>query len=308
MQASTTPPRDVRRDGGRQFGIAAIVIAAVAVVLAATAALREPAPPAAGAGGTPGDPALARQFADLQAEVHRLTARLEQLEPGGARTEVFDRERAAAVLDELLAARGLAAARKPAPGAGASAGTGAAVDVRTLVGELARLGPGARSDELWAKLRAAGAIDEAVRWFEQQAAANPNNPDAQTALGAAYVQQLLQSSDEAQRIEIGKQIEAQFDRALELQPDHWEARFRKAVGLSYAPVLAGRRDDAIAQFEQLVTQQANLPPTPEQAQTYLFLGRLYEQQGDRAHAATIWRQGLQRHPQDPELQRQSAGR
>src|SRR5439155_25292705 len=103
-------------------------------------------------------------------------------------------------------------------------------------------------------------------------------------------------------------IDAQYDKALELQPDHWEARFRKAVGLSYGPALSGRRSEAIAQFEHLVQQQATMPAQPGQAETYLYLGRLYEEQGNRDRAAAIWRQGLARHPLDLELQRLLGGR
>ena len=79
-----------------------------------------------------------------------------------------------------------------------------------------------------------------------------------------------------------------------------EARFRKAVGLTYGPTLSSRQGEAIAHFEKLVAQQVNLPSDPRFAQTYLYLGRLHAQRGDAARARQIWQEGLARHPKDAE--------
>ncbi|MFT6081647.1 MAG: tetratricopeptide (TPR) repeat protein [Planctomycetota bacterium] len=162
---------------------------------------------------------------------------------------------------------------------------------------------GAARDELWQELRKIGGVDAAVAWFERAAAANPGSADTQTDLGNAYIQQMLQATDESTRIEIGKRIDAQFDQALSLQPDHWEARFRKAVGMTYGPALSGQRSEAIQHFERLVAQQATVAPTAGFSQTYLYLGRLYAQSGNADRARRMWQQGLSQHPRDEELQR-----
>jgi tetratricopeptide (TPR) repeat protein len=147
----------------------------------------------------------------------------------------------------------------------------------------------AERDRVWQQLRELGGVEEAVRWCEQMAKAQPANADAQTDLGVAFVNLMLQATTEEQRIELGKRIEAQFDKALALQPDHWEARFRRAVGLSYGDQMSGRRTEAITEFERLVTQQAALTPRPGHAETYVYLGRLYAQRGEHDKAREIWR-------------------
>jgi tetratricopeptide (TPR) repeat protein len=251
----------------------------------------------------PPDPApSAAASRDVLARVERLEAALanapQRADGATWRTEVIDWDRIERFVEERLAQR---QANPAPPGALLDAG---GADARTKAAwfrELAVTGRGPRADDLWAQVRAAGAIDEAVAWFEQQASAQPGSADAQTTLGVAYIEQLLAGKDESTRIEIGKKIDAQFARALELAPDHWEARFRRAVGQSYGTALSGTRAQAVANFERLVAQQANQPAAPGYEQTYVHLGRLYAEQGHAEQAAQAWRLGLARHPGDPTL-------
>ncbi|MEO6596789.1 MAG: tetratricopeptide repeat protein [Planctomycetota bacterium] len=237
----------------------------------------------------------------LLEQVAALAQGLSQLENATGRREVIDQPMIAQMVERALAAR-LAERTEQAVVSKTTTDSNAAALARVLAQDLAQTPFGPQRDELWQKLLKIGGVDEAVAWFEQMAAANPASPDAQTELGTAYIQKLLQATDEQQRIELGKKIDAQFDRALELQPDHWEARFRKAVGMTYGPALSGRQTEAISQFEQLVHQQADRLPAAGYSQTYLYLGRLYAQRGDAERARETWQQGLARHPQDAELQ------
>jgi tetratricopeptide (TPR) repeat protein len=280
---------------------AALAVACLALVVAMVAAVTSWS--GQGEGVAPD-----RVAPDSAAATNALRARLERLEAALAnappradgvnwRSEAIDWERIERLVDDRLARWHADPARSGAP-----AETSA--DARTKASwfaELATAWRGPRADELWAQLRAAGAIDEAVAWFEQQAGAQPESADAQTSLGIAYVEQLLASKDEAERITIGTKVDAQFARALELAPDHWEARFRRAVGQSYGTLLSGTRSQAVANFEQLVRQQSNQPPAPGFEQTYVYLGRLYAEQGQPEQAAQAWRLGLARHPGDATL-------
>lgn len=297
------PRRSVPRDRDSRPAALALVVASLALLASAGAlwpALRPRAQPAAA--GVDG--ATVARLAALEGEVERLRT-LQGTGPATAapRARELDRDWLAALVEEVLdrRARGGQSTARAAP-AGAAAG-GDPAGAAAVIDQLLRAGAGPRSEQLWEELRALDAIDAAVARFEELAAGNPGSPDAQTLLGTAYIQQMLAANDEQQRIELGRKIEAQFDKALELQPDHWEARFRKAVGLSYGDALSGRRGAAIAQFERLVRQQENLSPQPHHAQTFLYLGRLYAEQGDRERAEEIWRRGLASHPQQQDLMR-----
>jgi len=275
-------------------------LAGAALGVSLVALLRESALPA------PHDAPAVTAAADgddtsLRREVTALKQRLALLESAAPRQEVFDQTR----IEELIAKALVGSSRGAALPATASVPAGspaAAAATARLVQELAQAPPGAQRDALWQRLRELGGVDAAVAHFERVAASLPQSADAQTDLGTALIQKMLQTQDEAQRVEIGKKIEGQFDQALALQPDHWEARFRKAVGLTYGPALSGRQDEAITHFETLMTQQAQRPASAQFAQTYLYLGRLYAQRGDVQKAQEVWQQGLARHPQDAELQ------
>lgn len=281
-------------------GLAAVALAVAFVALWHDGAV--PAPPAA----------IEQVVADgdtaaLRRELLAVKQRLALLESAAPRQEVFDQTRIEEMIAKALVA-GTGSSAVPTAARSVPAGSPAAgAATARLLQELAQTPSGPQRDAIWQQLKELGGVDAAVTYFERVAAAQPQSADAQTDLGTAYIQKMLQATDEAQRIELGQKVDAQFDRALALQPDHWEARFRKAVGLTYGPALSGRQDAAIAHFETLVSQQANQPATAQFAQTYVYLGRLYAQRGDMAKAQRIWQQGLALHPTDAEL-RQVASR
>ena len=154
---------------------------------------------------------------------------------------------------------------------------------------------------LWEKVRNAGRIDEVVASYEAAAAADPNSPEAQVQLGNAYLQKLFQIGDGPVKGMVAMQADAAFNRALEIDPTNWEARFTKAVSLSHWPPVFGKQAEAISHFEKLVEQQRNLPPSAEHVHTYLLLGNLYQQNGKGEQAQAVWKEGLEVFPGNPAL-------
>jgi tetratricopeptide (TPR) repeat protein len=75
------------------------------------------------------------------------------------------------------------------------------------------------------------------------------------------------------------------------------------VSLSFWPPIMGKQPEAIQQFEMALAQQEARPSRPEYAQTYLFLGNLYRQQGNAARAKEIWKKGSELFPENDELTR-----
>ncbi len=281
----------------------ALLAASIALAFSSSGAFAGGAAPVVSSTGDEAN--VARELAALRQRLDAIDQR--SLQPATATTterhEVIDAVRIEELIEKVLANRGQVNAAVTVAGPTKVSDPRVASAAVALAQQLAQAESGAASDALWQKLREMGGLDDAVSWFEQMAAAQPGSADAQTDLGAAYVQKLLQATGEQQRIELGKRIDAQFDKALELEPDHWEARFRKAVGLSYGDAVSGRQTEAIAQFERLVAQQTRTTAQPGQSQTYLYLGRLYAQRGDEKKAREVWQQGLARHPNDGELQR-----
>ena len=92
-----------------------------------------------------------------------------------------------------------------------------------------------------------------------------------------------------------------YDKAIELDPGHWQARFGKAFGISMAPEFLGVRPVAIKQFEELLAIQEQGAPEPHHAQTYFRLGTLYKDAGNTAKAREIWDRGLRLFPDNSVL-------
>lgn len=157
--------------------------------------------------------------------------------------------------------------------------------------------------ELYQKLREAGRIEEYVQAIEALAAASPDDPELQVALGNAYLQQLFGVGAKPEAGPLAMRADQAFDRALELDPTSWEARFTKAVSLSHWPAFLGRGPEAIEHLELLIEQQSTEPQShPVYALPFLFLGNLHLSAGDRDEAVATWKEGLALFPSHAELQ------
>lgn len=278
------------------------------------------------------DPAQARdapavapdELAALRASLARVEARQGDLDAGldglrselaagpgrGPRVAVGELEAAVA---RVLASRGLGDAP---PGDGAqgdrSSGDGEGTDVASapvqdLVAQLlAGEGFDLASAALWQEVREAGRMDEVLAAFEARAEADPTNPAVQVELGEAYINKIAEVGNGPMAGVFAGKADAAFDLALELDPNHWDARFNKAVALSFWPPVFGKQSAAIAHFEVLVGQQAALPPEPQHAQTHLLLGNMYMQIGETDKALAAWKAGLAIFPGDEDLASQIA--
>jgi tetratricopeptide (TPR) repeat protein len=92
-----------------------------------------------------------------------------------------------------------------------------------------------------------------------------------------------------------------YERAIEFEPEHWQARYGLAFGNSMAPEFAGLRPRAIREFEELMKLQETRAPAEEHTRVYLRLGTLYKDAGNPEKARAIWQRGLKRHPESEQL-------
>lgn len=163
---------------------------------------------------------------------------------------------------------------------------------------------GIEEEELWEEIRKTGRMDEVLAEYERLAKLQPDNPDVQTALGTAYIQKIFDIGSGPLAGKFGTLADEAYDRALEADPEHWEARFSKAVSLSNWPEFLGKTGEAIHQFEILVEQQERQTAKPYFAQTYFILGNMHQRTGDTEKALEVWRRGLELFPDEEEFREQ----
>jgi len=158
----------------------------------------------------------------------------------------------------------------------------------------------------WTQLREAGQLDEAVEALKQGAAENPTSAAHRAALGQAQLQKAGEVSREGGAISemgiLGMEADRNFDAALRLDPDNWEAQFFKATAMSYWPLELNKGEEVIQRLSSLIDQQDTLLPQPEFAQTYVVLGDQYQKMGRPGYAVATWQIGSQRFPGNPALQ------
>lgn len=253
------------------------------------------------------DPTLVRVLDDLRGELSTLTENQARIDTRLAR------------LDASFAAAGMSSARVPvldidAAVARALSVAGAEVPPpstwRTPDQLLAALEDsnlsGLEVQELWQRLRDEGRMDEVLAAFEARADRDPSDPEAQVALGTAYLQKIQEIGNGPLAGVLATQADRAFERALQLDPTHWEARYSKAVALTFWPPVFGKQNEAIATFESLVAQQASMVPEPHHSGPHLLLGNMYQQIGETQKAIAAWQAGLALFPGDADLAAQLA--
>lgn len=158
------------------------------------------------------------------------------------------------------------------------------------------------SEGLWKQLTEAGLMYEAIELLEAEVERDPSNIKALVELADAYLQPIMQG--EAAGMDAGKwsmKADQTYDAALSMDDHNWEARFSKAVSLSFWPPVFGKQPEAIRQFETLVSQQAEGPSQSHHVETYVLLGNLYQQSGQTDKATELWSKALVEFPNDERL-------
>jgi hypothetical protein len=156
---------------------------------------------------------------------------------------------------------------------------------------------------LWKKLSEAGLLDLALTELQQQVAAEPHSAGAVTALGEGYYKKAGATDEVRERSMLAMKADQTLEAALNLDPQNWEARFTKAVGMSYWPAELNKSGEVIEQFRTLIQQQESEVQQPQFARTYLRLGEQYEKAGHANDAAQIWQRGASLFPTDPDLRK-----
>lgn len=153
----------------------------------------------------------------------------------------------------------------------------------------------------WKQLRETGKLDKAISEFEQRVANDPRNAEHSAGLGQAYLQKAGSIQDIPEQGILAMKADKSFAEALNLDPSNWEARFTKAVAMSYWPEQLNKGQEVIDNFTQLITQQEGQQSQPQFAQTYLWLGDQYQKIGRNDDAQAAWQRGAALFPDDSTL-------
>jgi tetratricopeptide (TPR) repeat protein len=161
-------------------------------------------------------------------------------------------------------------------------------------------------EKLWKRIREAGLTDAIIKELEKRVAANPKDADLQTELGNAYLKKIEEVPQGPESGAWATKADQAYDKALELNPEHWESRFMKATALSFWPPVFGKQGEAVKHYETLVAQQERQTAQDAFAETYYFLGNMYQQMGQIDQALSTWQRGLKLFPDSKNLQEQIA--
>jgi len=286
------------------------VVVSVLLASAAAAGITIAMQPASTSGDQLVVEGLQADITELRKTNEALQAKLDQLASTPAKAAVpasIQRSEMPTLSPEQIAAAVEAYLDKRGAGPNGSAGAGAdgdelAFDVKGDLDTL--LGTNYfENTEAWKRAFEAGKMDEVIEAMQALAEANPNDPKAQMDLANAYMAYLQMDNS---KWNMSMLADKQFDKVLEIDNQHWEARFTKAVSYTFWPKFLGKNKEAINHFETLIAQQESLPVENHHAQTYLYLGNMLADE-DPERARQIWQQGATRHPNNTELRGKLGG-
>ena len=194
------------------------------------------------------------------------------------------------------------AARAPEPGSVEGIAFTAALD--TLVSPHSTY---AEKQAAWKQLQDSGRLADAAAELAQRMADDPKNALYPVALGQAYLKLCATTKDVRAQAIWAMTADADFETALNLDPSNWEARYTKAVAMTYWPASLNKGDEVIQQFNTLIEQQEQQAPQPQFAQTYEWLGKQYQKAGQADAAMQVWQRGAALYPDNQSLQRPAGG-
>jgi len=153
----------------------------------------------------------------------------------------------------------------------------------------------------WQHLKATGKLDEAISELEQRKANDPGRAEYAAALGQAYLKKCALMEDVREQAMLAMKADQTLEAALSLDPSNWEARYAKAVGMSYWPAQLNKQQEVIEQFQTLIQQQEGQPQQPQFARSYAWLGDQYQKAGYADYAVQVWQRGATLFPNNEEL-------
>jgi vitamin B12 transporter len=138
--------------------------------------------------------------------------------------------------------------------------------------------------------------------YRKRLAANPGDVDALVGAARAMSQCLVPSANFLRQGELTGDAMEMLDQALEIQPDHWLARYVLASIAYRSPAFLGRGKRAATELDELLRMQADRTDNPMFARVFVLRGMQLSRQGQADSARALWLRGAALFPNDLELQ------
>lgn len=167
-------------------------------------------------------------------------------------------------------------------------------EVRALQSCLELAQVGRRADAL-----AAGKTAEAM--YRRKLNTNPRDVEALVGTARALSQCQLPGATFATQGELSSGAMDLLQQALELNPEHWTARFVLASIAYSSPAFLGRASLAERELDLLLTQQGGRTDEPRFARVFAYRGVLFQRKGDLERAREVWARGAALFPEDESL-------
>lgn len=231
------------------------------------------------------------------ASLEQLAERIEELE---ATVAALAGSRDAAAVPPQSSSSGVARPTVPEP-ANADAPIVEAVDeeAQQLLDDLVSQLPLDERQSVLRSLGKKGLLKKATEELRELVDRYPNDPDAHYLLGNSLASSLRAGGVSAKEAaDLARDARKSLSDALEQDPEHWEARFTRAMLNAFAPGASGRQIEAISDLKRLAENQDHSRPERRDASTWYFLGNLYLQQQQREKARSAWSTGARLFPED----------
>ena len=137
--------------------------------------------------------------------------------------------------------------------------------------------------------------------FRSRLALRPNEVRTLVGLARTLGACRIPSADLALAGELSAESIELLQRALEVEPNHWLARYMLALNYYRAPAFLGRSKDAARELDRLIAQQGERNDVREYARPYEYRGTLWLRSGWRDSAVVVWQRGHQLFPGDTAL-------
>lgn len=252
---------------------------------------------------SPDGSALVKQL-DVERDLRALRDEIAELRRGlvameaGAGLQAQPEPMPEAQLRELVAEAVAAhmASRSPADLTPSAAALRPDVTTEDLLGQLDDAKNELERELLWKEIRDAGRMDEVLAYLEEAVAAAPGDHDLAVALGVAYLEKIQDVGQGPLAGVYATKADQTFDAVLEADPRNWDARFTKAIALTFWPPVFGKQGEAVKNFEILAEQQRSMSYDSGHGETWMLLGNMYQQMGQADKATDAWIEGYELYP------------
>src|SRR5215208_1870353 len=150
-----------------------------------------------------------------------------------------------------------------------------------------------------AEAEASGKTAETL--YLQRVGQNPRDVDALVGAARAKSQCLVPAANFLRQGELSSDAIDLLDRALEMQPDHWLARYVLASIAYRSPAFLGRGKRAAKELDELLRMQGDRTDDPMFARVFALRGMQLSRQGKADSARALWLRGAALFPADAEL-------